>query len=213
MTVKDLVEAKSISEVVHFTTNHGCLGTLYTDHLQSRKRLHDDKMVKFLFAPNTNLRKDPTYVDYVSLSLSHINTEFFQVSSQSWHRNEPIFWCILSFSPDILSHEDVVFSTTNNIYPSVKRGIGAPGLDALFAQQVVGRYGAITTRPNTLPTFYPTCFQAEALYPTKISTDFLQRIYVANSAEQSEIIGFLKATFHRDVDVVVSPEKFGTRPL
>lgn len=213
MTVQDLVAAKSINEVVHFTTNHGCLGTLYTDHLQSRKRLQNDKMVKFLFAPNSNLRKDPTYVDYVSLSISHINTDFFRVSSQSWHRDEPIFWCILSFSPEILAHEGVVFSTTNNIYPSVIRGTGAPGLEALFGQNVAGRYRTITSRPSTLPPFYPTCFQAEALYPAKISTDFLQRIYVANSAEQSEIIGFLKATFHRDVDVVVSPEKFGARPL
>lgn len=213
MTVKDLVEAKSINEVVHFTTNHGCLGTLYTDHLQSRKRLQDDKMVRFLFAPNSILRKDIRYVDYVSLSISHINTDFYRVSSLSWHRNEPIFWCILSFSPEILTHDGVVFSTTNNIYPSVIRGAGALGLEALFAQEVAGRYGVVMSRPNALPTFYPTCYQAEALYPAKISTDFLQRIYVANNAEQSEIIGFLKATFHRDVDVVVSPEKFGARPI
>ncbi|MUO85733.1 DUF4433 domain-containing protein [Agrobacterium vitis] len=213
MTVQDIVANKSISEVVHFTTNHGCLGTLYTEHLQSRKRLQNDTMVKFLFAPNTDLRKDPEYVDYVSLSISHINTEFFRVSSRSWHRDEPIFWCIMSFSPEILTHQGVVFSTTNNIYPSVIRGTGAPSFEALFAKTVVGRYQTITSRPITLPPFYPRCFQAEALYPKKISTVFLQRIYVANSAEQSEIIGFLKATFHRDVDVVVSPEKFGARPL
>ncbi|MGG7581860.1 DarT ssDNA thymidine ADP-ribosyltransferase family protein [Rhizobium sp. Nf11,1] len=213
MTVEEIVAARSITEVVHFTTNHGCLGTLYTEHLQSRKRLQNDKMVKYLFAPNANLRKDPTYVDYVSLSVSHINTDFFQVSSQSWHRDEPIFWCVLSFSPDILSHEGVVFSSTNNIYPSVIRGVGAPGLEVLFANKVAGRYGSITNRSTRLPASYPTDFQAEALYPRKISTDFLQRIYVANTADQSEIIGFLKATFHRDVDVVVSPEKFGARPI
>jgi hypothetical protein len=212
MTIQEVIKDRQIQEVVHFTTNHGCLGTIYTGQLQSRKRLSDDPMVKYLFSPNANLRKDVAYLDYVSLSISHLNHEFFRTSSQSWHRDEPIFWCILSFRPEILTHEGVVFSTTNNIYTGVNRRVGADGLAALFDPKIKRWTGNSVSRGELLRSSYPTCFQAETLYPQFISTDYLQRIYVDNNADQSEVAGFLKATFHRDVDVEICPEKFGVRP-
>ncbi len=137
MTVIENIVARKIEDVLHFTSNHGCLGTLYRKQLQSRKRLEGDPMVEYLFKPNAALRKDPAYLDYVSLSISHINTQFYNTSANSWHRDEPIFWCILSFDPIILSHNGVEFATTNNIYSSVRRGVGAAGLKALYANQVV----------------------------------------------------------------------------
>jgi hypothetical protein len=213
MTVVDNIAARRIDEVVHFTSNHGCLGTLYTKQLQSRKRLEGDPMVEYLFKPNAALRKDPAYLDFVSLSISHINTQFYSTSSNSWHRDEPIFWCILSFDPIILSHTGVEFATTNNIYSSVRRALGAAGLEALYADQVVRWFGNTAYRLPGLPANQPTCFQAEALYPSAVSTDHLQRIYVKTHADQSEVVGFLKATFHRDVEVLVKPEKFDDRAL
>jgi hypothetical protein len=213
MTVSDIIAARHIDEVVHFTSSHGCLGTLYTKQLQSRKRLEGDPMVEYLFKANSALRKDPAYLDHVSLSISHINTQFYNTSSNSWHRDEPIFWCILSFDPIILSHTNVEFATTNNIYTSVRRGLGAVGLEALYANQVARWYGSIVSRSPGWPACHPTCFQAEALYPSAVSTDHMQRIYVKTQADQSEVIGFLKATFHPDVDVVIAPEKFGNRNL
>lgn len=213
MTVIDIIAARQIEEAVHFTSSHGCLGTLYTRLLQSRQRLEGDPMVEYLFRPNASLRKDPAYLDYVSLSISHINTQFYEVSSRSWHRGEPIFWCILSFDPIVFSHAGVEFATTNNIYSSVERGLGATGLEALYADQVVRWPGNIVRRSPGLAACNPTCFQAEALYPSAISTEHLRRIYVTRHTDQSEVVGFLKATFHRDVEVLVAPEKFGRRAL
>jgi hypothetical protein len=205
MTVIDIIAARQIDEAVHFTSSHGCLGTIYTKQLQSRQRLEGDPMVEYLFKPNARLRKDPEYLDYVSLSISHINTQFYSISSSSWHRGEPIFWCILSFDPIVLSHTGVWFATTNNIYSSVKRGVGATGLKALYADQVVLWRDSIVRRFAGLSACHPTCPQAEALYPSAISTDHLRRIYVTTHTDQSEVIGFLKATFHRDVEVLVAP--------
>jgi hypothetical protein len=170
-------------------------------------------MVEYLFRPNAAFRKDPGYTDHVSLSISHINTKFFRTSAESWHRDEPIFWCIMSFDPSIMSHPDVEFSTTNNIYTSVRRASGEPGFNALFDDRVTRWVGNVAARPPGLPDRYPTCFQAEVLYPSAVSTDHLQRIYVRSQSEQSEVIGFLKATFHRDIEVLVAPEKFGDRAL
>lgn len=211
MTIDEIIKYREIDEVLHFTTSHGCLGTLYTQHLQSRDMLQNDHMVQYLFKPNSDLRKDPNYTNHVSLSISHINHQFFEISSNSWHKNDDIFWCIMSFTPDILSHDDVVFATTNNIYTKVIRKQGTEGLNQLFSNSIIRWNNNIAKRPNDLSLRFPTCFQAEALYPMKISTAHLQRIYVKNSQDQSEIIGFLKATFHRDVDVVINPAKFGVR--
>ena len=211
MIVADIIAARQIDEVVHFTSSHGCLGTLFTKKLQSRRLLEGDEMVEYLFKPNSALRKDPAYLDHVSLSISHINTQFYNTSSASWHRDEPIFWCILSFNPIILSDTGVEFATTNNIYTCVRRGFGAAGLEALYADQVARWRGNAVNRSPGLLACHPTCFQAEALYPSAISTDHMQRIYVRTQDDQSEVIGFLKATFHPDVDVVIAPEKFGNR--
>lgn len=213
MSVADVVAARGIGEVVHFTTNHGCLGTLYTNTLLSRARLQDDEMVKYLFAPNAELRRDRAYLDHVSLSIGHINKKFFDTSSNSWHRHEPIFWCILSFNPNVLSDDGVEFATTNNMYTSVRRNFGEDGLNALYADSIELWTGNVIRRPAELPAKFTTCPQAEALYPRAVSTEHLERIYVRNATEQSEVIGFLKASFHRDVDVLVSPEKFGIRQV
>ncbi|MFC3443919.1 DarT ssDNA thymidine ADP-ribosyltransferase family protein [Sphingobium rhizovicinum] len=212
MSVADLIAARGISEVVHFTTNHGCLGTLYTGTLLSRARLEDDEMVRFLFGANAELRRDIAFLDHISLSIEHINTQFYRVSANNWHREEPIFWCILAFDPLVLTHNDVVFATTNNIYSSVARGEGEAALQRLFDNPVVRWRGNSIGRPQTIRSCYPTCFQAEALYPGSLSTEHLQRIYVRTAMDQSETVGFLKATFHREVDVVVAPEKFEFRP-
>ncbi|MGE0758566.1 MAG: DarT ssDNA thymidine ADP-ribosyltransferase family protein [Pirellulaceae bacterium] len=214
MSVADVIAKRGIGEVVHFTTSHGCLGTLYTKTLLSRARLQDDEMVRYLFAANAELRRDVAYLDHVSLSLEHINTEFYRVSANKWHRNEPIFWCILAFDPVVLTHDGVVFATTNNIYSSVRRGMGEAGLSDLFADRVA-RWSTtpIVTRSSNTKASYPTCFQAEALYPGSLSTEHLQRIYVRTRADQSETIGFLKATFHPEIDVIVAPSKFEDRPV
>ncbi|TPK40992.1 DarT ssDNA thymidine ADP-ribosyltransferase family protein [Mesorhizobium sp. B2-5-3] len=211
MTIPERVAERGVQEIVHFTTNHGCLGSLYTKLLQSRQQLRGDPLVEYLFEPNVAFRKDTAFVDYVSLSVSHINTDFYRTCADSWHRDEPIFWCIMSFDPAVLGHPGVIFATTNNIYTGVTRGQGLAGFDGMFAKTITRWHGNVVHRANHLPANLPTCTQAEALVPTAVSTDYLQRIYVQSANDQSEVVGFTKATFHRDIDVVVDPAKFGSR--
>lgn len=213
MSLQDEITQRSTHEIVHFTTNHGCLGTLYTGKLQSRARLFDDPMVQYLFSPNTSLRKDVAYLDYVNLSVCHINKHLFDISAESWHRDKPIFWCIMGFYPAIILHDGVEFATTNNMYTGVERGRGQDGFTRLFDQSITQWDGKTVHRRPALAQCYPTCAQAEVLYPGAVSTEHLERIYVRTANEQSEVVGFLKATFHRDVDVLIMPEKFGSRPL
>jgi len=213
LSVADAFAARGVGEVVHFTTSHGCLGALYARAVLSRARLQNDETVRYLFSANAKFRKDSAYLDYISLSLEHVNAEFYRTCAGSWHKHESIFWCVLAFDPVVLTHDGVVFATTNNIYSSVMRGTGDVGLGRLYADKVVrwATTPVVKRSAETRPA-YPTCPQAEALYPGSLSTEYLRRIYVQTTAAQSEVVGFLKATFHSDVDVIVAPDKFEDRP-
>ena len=212
MSLQQALDNLNVSEIVHFTTNHGCLGTLYTKKLQSRYRLRHDPMVEYIFAPNAKLRKDASYIDFVNLSIEHINYDFFSVSSNSWHKAEPIFWCILVFSPTICCDDKVMFATTNNMYTSVERSPGLDGFRDLYKPLIIQWPGKYVSRKKGIKASFPTCPQAEVLYPRAICTTHLRRIYVQTAADEFEIRGFLKATFHPDVDVIINPSKFGPRP-
>jgi hypothetical protein len=216
MSVRDSIDRREIDEVLHFTTNHGCLGTLYTNTLQSRQRLEGDPLVEYLFKPNVSIRKDAAFIDHVSLSIGWINSEFFSICAGSWHRAEDIFWVILSFDPSVLEADGVVFSTTNNIYSSVRRGDGEAGLEALYAPTITQyvKRGAVhaASRTITMPPSWPTCAHAEALYPGQIATSFLRRIYTRTDQDRYEVLAFLKATWHPPIDVVVDASRFEGRP-
>jgi hypothetical protein len=211
MSISDVAADLGIVELVHFTTNHGCLGTLYTSALKSRARLEGDRMVEYLFKPNAQLRKDVDHLDMVNFSIGHINSHFFRISSQNWHQQDDIFWVILSFDPEIAGHPGVIFSTTNNMYTGVQRAVGTEGFMALFAHTITRWAGNVIRRRPELDRGLPTCEQAEALYPGEVSTKFLRRIYTRSEAERAEVIGFLKATWHDEVDVIVAPERFAGR--
>jgi hypothetical protein len=57
-----------------------------------------DTMTAIIYRPNASARKDERWLDYISLSISRINTEFFEHSSR-WHANRNVWWCALSFDP------------------------------------------------------------------------------------------------------------------
>ena len=212
MSVADIVMTRKLEEVVHFTTNRGCLGTLYTEALKSRARLESEPLVEHLFRPNAQFRKDAAFLDYVSLSIGWINKKFFDTCSERWHQGTDVFWVILSFKPTCLSDPGVIFSTTNNIYTGVLRGHGATGFERLFANPVSQWHSRTVRRADTLSDAFPTCEQAEALYPGEVSTRFLQRIYTRTEAERSEVMGFFKGTWHDPVEVRVEPFRFDGRP-
>ena len=139
--IAEIIQDRQIEEVVHFTTNHGVLGMFADGRLLSRERLPANKYLEHVYLPNASVRKDPAWLDYISMSISRVNTRFFGFS-QGWEREAETWWAIVALDPAILTHDRIVFTTTNNIYPSCRRASGAEGLEAMFAPEIVGLYQA-----------------------------------------------------------------------
>jgi hypothetical protein len=215
MEVADVVARREISEVLHFTTNHGVLGMLAMGAILPRRELPKEKYLEHVYKPNAAVRKDPAWTGHVSLSVSRVNTEFFGVS-RHWHRNTETWWAIVSLGPVILEHPDIVFVTTNNIYPSRIRRQGGEGLAGMFAPIVKGYYGREMTRTDGMPDSWTTDVQAEVLYPGRISTQFVRQVYVLNDdhgdlvASQYDIlVGRGQVADERtELPIAVRPELF-----
>lgn len=205
MNIIDTISSRGINELLHFTTNSGLLGILDSKSLLSRKRLPDNKRLEFILKFNSTYRKDTSWLDYVNLSISRINLHFFG-ASQSWHPNAA--WRILSFDPILMDDAGVFFTTTNNIYPKVERNTGTAGLTAMFKSSVFGSYNNVIYRSNDTPPSWPTCPQAEVLYPGLISTEYLRKIYVRSEEEQDSVYGKITGLSHPAVDVVINKEIF-----
>jgi hypothetical protein len=187
MTISELVEAHGITEVLHFTTNTGLLGILASRGIMSRKRLPESEYLEHVYQPNVRVRKDPEWLDHVSLSISRINAEFFGHSSR-WHEHDGVWWCVVSVDPVILTHPGVFFATTNNMYTGVSRASGPEGLKALFAPRVHRWAGNDVDRRPGLSTTCTTCPQAEVLYPRFVPSDYFRCVYVA-TGEHADIVG------------------------
>jgi hypothetical protein len=208
MSIAEIIAERGIREVLHFTTNRGLLGILASEFVKSRARLDVDRQLEYVFYPNCSFRRDPAWMDYVNLSITRINSRLFGISSTSWHRDQEIWWCILSFEPVILEHEGVVFTTTNNMYTGVERGTSSEGLERAFARNIVRYASNIAVRGIDLPTNEPTCPQAEVLYPQQLSTEHLQRIYFANELHEDMAAAQAETLNHRAVNFEVNPHVF-----
>ena len=203
------IAERGITEVLHFTTNKGLLGILYSRVVLPRRRLPKNKLVEHVYMLNAEVRYDPEWTDYVNLSIGRINTRFFDIASGKWHRDKDLWWCILSFSSVILTHEGVVFTTTNNAYNDVvERASGLEGFDGMYAGDVTEWPGRVLHRQPDLPAAYPTCPQAEVLYPGPLSTDYLQRVYVVSDLHQDIAYAQAEAIDHRNIETVVDPSVF-----
>ncbi|UXH38817.1 DUF4433 domain-containing protein [Pseudomonas promysalinigenes] len=209
MSIEQFIAQRGIESVVHFTTNRGSLGIFACNALKSRQRLNADEQLKHIFQPNAKSRdKDLAWLDYANLSISRINMHFFNTCSGSWHREQNFFWCIFDFSPVIMLHENVQFTTTNNIYSGNLRSSGIEGLQRAFQQRTHQFLGNYAERTSDFPVNEPTCNQAEILYPGEVSTRYLQRIYVRSEEHGDELAAQMAATAHPAVEVLVRPELF-----
>jgi hypothetical protein len=209
MSIEQFIAERGIESVVHFTTNKGSLGIFASKALKSRQRLNADEQLKHIFQPNARYRdKDMAWLDYANLSISRINTNFFNTCSGSWHKEKDFFWCIFDFSPEIMQHENVEFTTTNNIYTGNLRSPGLKGLQQAFQQKTHQYSNSYVERAEGFPKNLPTCNQAEILYPGEVSTRYLQRIYVRSEEDSDELAGQIAATAHPPVEVLVRPELF-----
>lgn len=208
MSVSDIIQERGITEILHFTTNSGVLGILDSRFLKARQRLNEDARLEYIFTPNAAVRtRDVAWLDYVNLSISRINT-WFATSSGKWHRPKGVWWCVLAFKPEILSHPGVYFTTTNNIYSSVKRSRGDVGLEAMFSENITQYSTNVVNRKANTPASFTTCEQAEVLYPGQVSTEFLQKIYVPSSEIEDQVAGQLNAVGHPFVDLEVRQSLF-----
>jgi len=181
MTVQDIIAQRDIKEVLHFTTNKGFTGILATGFLKARKLLSKDDYLEHIYQYNCKDRsRDMAWWGFVNLSITSVNRPLLSISSGKWHANEDGWWCILSFTPDICSHDGVYFTTTNNMYSGVRRMQGSDGLNAMFASRITQWSSSIICRPPNLPDKQPTCEQAEVLYPRQIPLKYLQKVYVMN---------------------------------
>jgi hypothetical protein len=206
VTVRDVIAKRQIEEVLHFTTNNGLLGMLRQGVCKSRALLKQDETLVFILKLNTQKEFDTSWKNYVNLSLSRINTTLFEYSRRV---NANFAWRILSFSSEILTHDGVLFTTTNNAYwQHLQRAEGADGLEALFQPTVAGRYGFPGKRNSTMPDNFTTDIQAEVLYPQELPLTFLRRIYVPTHEDADSVYGKFNALSLPEIEVVVAPDKF-----
>jgi hypothetical protein len=192
-----------VQQLLHYTTQKGIHGTIASKALLSRAQLDQEEYLELIREPVWP-RRDAPWIDHISLSVSTINDDLFWRSRSHFPH---LWWAVIAVSPAVLDDAGVVFTTTNNIYPSVRRGEGADGFDAMFADEVVGRYGVVHTRAG-LPDAQPTDRAAEVLYPQRIETGHIQAIYVMEAGHKHMTLGWCAALDHQDIPVEVRPDVF-----
>ena len=215
MSVRQIIADREIEEVLHFTTHRGVVGTLASHALKSRYRLPEDKYLQHILHVNASVRpeasaffdKSDNWLDYVNLSISEINRRYFEVSER-WHEAEDIWWAILAFDPAIMTHDGVVFATTNNSYDLCVRAGKSKGLSALFETPIGRKLPSWKAYRGARGPNLPTCEQAEVLYPGEVSTEHLVRVYVREEEYQDQVAGWLEEFEIPNVEVVWSPSKF-----
>ena len=183
-------------------------------HVLSRRILPTNKYLENVAFANAKFRpeesahfdKKQDWLDYINLSISEINRSFFDVSKR-WHKDQDVWWVILSFDPAILEHDGVYFATTNNKYEWCERDPGLTGLAKLFAK-VVRREGEWSARRGGRADHLPTCQQAEVLYPSRLSLAFLRCIYVSEDDQSDMVKSMLRMLDLTDVEVAICPKKF-----
>jgi hypothetical protein len=186
-TLDDFIRDRNISEVLHFTTNSGILGILAQGAVLSRSRLKKEKYLEHICKYNCADRsRDADWHDYVNLSITSVNPSLFSVATGKWHARMDGWWCILSFCPEIITHEGVYFTTTNNMYSGVSRVKGA-GIANLFVDRIWRYNNFYITRSSDTAENQPTCNQAEILYPGQIAIEHLRLIYVREADHVSAV--------------------------
>lgn len=208
--VLDAAKERGITNVVHFTMTNNVIGILASGVVQSRERVQEDECVEQVYLPNAkSRRRDKEWLDYVNLSIQRTNSWMFGVSSENWHPE--VSWVALSFSPEILSHPGVVFTTTNNIYTGCRRAEGVDGFSAMFSDRILrwrdNNKGDEIVERSTPDRSLTTDRQAEVLYPGKLSIEYLQRIYVQTEREFDTVHGIMGG-LNMDFPIHHAPEVF-----
>ena len=211
ISIEQEITRRGITEVLHFTTNNGLLGIVVSGKLLAHSELPKESLLSHIIQVNCqDRRRDTDWHSYVNLSISKINESFFGIS-RGWHSTKNLFWCILSFSSEIIAHDNVYFSTTNNAYPLTERGTGLDGFKALFKPEVRNFQTKVVKRKSDLNMCYTTCPQAELLYPNSLSLEYLNCIYLKSEDDLFEVeaqISVCRPEYLGKIKLVVSPDLF-----
>jgi hypothetical protein len=220
VSLEQAIKYRGIPELLHFTTNKGVTGSFHSRYLLSRPLLNEDDYLRHVLQLNAAVRpeesalfdKTEDWIRFVNLSISEINRRFLNVSRE-WHTKADLWWCILSFDADVMTHDGVWFTTTNNGYDGCQRGQGEEGFDALFVHNVLRKRVGASGRPwrahrGLRPAHLPTCEQAEVLYPEKLSLEHLRAVYVEEEEHHDMVVGWLQDFSYAGVNVSVNKQKF-----
>ncbi|MES9898730.1 MAG: DarT ssDNA thymidine ADP-ribosyltransferase family protein [Sedimenticola sp.] len=222
MSIEEQIAAREITEILHFTTNRGLVGSLAKGFLLSRPLLSEDYL-KYVLHLNAEIRpeeasyfdKSEDWIRFVNLSVSEVNSRFLNVSRR-WHTSEDVWWAILAFSPTIVTHNNVWFSTTNNGYDGAIRGIGESGFSNLFAPNVLrksnGYSGNWSCSRSSRESRLSTCEQAEVLYPEKLDLQYLNKVYVEDETHYDLVKGWVTDFELTEVCVEINKQKFIGKP-
>ena len=153
MSVADRARERGITEILHYTSERGVMGSIMRRALLSRQQVEGDPDVAFIFEGIWE-RRDPEWVDHISLSVSRVNLDLFQRSRKNF---PDYWWAVMSFSVEILDHPGVWFTTTNNVYPPCERGQGLEGFEAMFSTPIEwGYHGSRRYRNDGMSDAWPT---------------------------------------------------------
>jgi ssDNA thymidine ADP-ribosyltransferase, DarT len=206
VSVSECARARGVTEILHYTSNRGLMGCVMKGAVLSRERVEADPDVAFIFEGIWE-RKDHAWLDYISLSVARINLDLFHRSRENFPDR---WWAVLSFSPDILDHEDIWFTTTNNVYEECcKRGQGLAGFEAMYASTVEwGYYGSRRLRTPAYDDAWPTDRAAEVLYPRSIPLEHLQAVYVPQQEHRRMVDAWTESFDKPELDVTIDPARF-----
>ncbi len=212
MALKSAVEARRISEILHFTTSNGLLGILTTGKLLSHSELPKENQLAHILQINCSDRsRDIGWHSFVNLSISRVNGSFFSIARNKWHSTKDLFWCVLSFDPEIMTHPGVLFATTNNAYLLAERAPNIEGFEALFGPSVRQFPTKWATRSKATLPHHTTCNQAEVLYPLAVPIEYLRRVYVMSRDNFHEVEAQIEVCAPQiagKFQIVVAPEHF-----
>jgi len=209
--VLDAVLGRGVTRLMHFTTNRGLVGILATNACKSRPLLRDEEYLEYILTNNCSVRRESLKLQsYVNLSVEHINGSFFGICEDNWHRNKDFWWCVLEFAPEIAAHDGVLFANTNNFYSGVSRKPGVEGFEDMYAEKV-WQYAGTSISRSTSNGSYPTCAQAEVLYPLQIPITYLRRVFVRTDEHAASVEAMAKALGYKDLPIVVDRTVFQVR--
>ncbi len=217
MSIARKIAELGISEILHFTRGDNLVGILQRGGILSRALLESEsaefQLLEYVGDPAWPDRsRDAAWWGFINLSIETVN----QTLLNKARNNHPTQkWFVLSFLPDILTHEDVHFTTTNNAYePHVLRDRGVKGLDLPYSVTYKDLKGNTHKRHRELPKSFPSSHQAEVLYPNLLTLNYLRAIYVENqdgflhASSALNTQKFLNVKSEVSLTPIIAPEKF-----